>query len=190
MRKRHYHRPHHESPQELRLWAIVDSLVTDISEKEAYLAFARELAVTERFSSFVHRPSMRKPGTVLLWGQTFGKRGQSRGVGARVGKAGTVPGSRTGPCEGTVPVFPRDGARHSPRFPHAHLCPLGVKTSQTPPAFGVPGGYPPADRPKHECLGGEARTSSQSAGRAGFDRHASQARMTLYWRIRRRFALR
>ncbi len=39
--------PHHESPDELRLWAIIDSLVTDISEKEAYLAFAHELMVAE-----------------------------------------------------------------------------------------------------------------------------------------------
>jgi hypothetical protein len=57
-------RPEHQSPHELRLWAIVDSLVTDISEKEAYLAFARELAVAERSSSFVRRSSTRKPGTV------------------------------------------------------------------------------------------------------------------------------
>jgi hypothetical protein len=54
-------RPEHQSPHELRLWAIVDSLVTDISEKEAYLAFARELAVAERSSSFVRRSSSEAP---------------------------------------------------------------------------------------------------------------------------------
>ena len=35
--------PEHRNPHEMRLWAIVDSLVTDISEKEAYLAFGTSL---------------------------------------------------------------------------------------------------------------------------------------------------
>lgn len=61
MRRRHYHRPHHESPQELRLWAIVDELVPDDSQKQAYVAFARELAVAERSSSFVRRLSSNVP---------------------------------------------------------------------------------------------------------------------------------
>jgi hypothetical protein len=51
MSRRNQPMPHHESPHELRLWAIVDSLVTDISEKEAYLAFARELMFAERRSA-------------------------------------------------------------------------------------------------------------------------------------------
>ena len=61
MSRRRHHLPHHESPHELRLWAIVDSLVTDISEKEAYLAFAREVARAERASYNVHRSSLRVP---------------------------------------------------------------------------------------------------------------------------------
>ena len=64
MSSRKMPQPEHQSPHELRLWAIVDSLVTDISEKEAYLSFARELAAVQRSSLIVHRPSMRKPGTV------------------------------------------------------------------------------------------------------------------------------
>ena len=61
MSRRNQPMPHHESPHELRLWAIVDSLVTDISEKEAYLAFARELMAAERASSFVRRSSSNVP---------------------------------------------------------------------------------------------------------------------------------
>jgi len=48
MNRRKWPRPEHRSPHELRLWAIVDSLVTDISEKAAYLAFARELMLSLR----------------------------------------------------------------------------------------------------------------------------------------------
>ena len=48
MSKRNCHPPHHESPHEQRLREIVDSLVTDISEKEAYVAFAHELAISVR----------------------------------------------------------------------------------------------------------------------------------------------
>ena len=68
---------HHQSPHELRLWAIVDSLVTDISEKEAYMAFGRELAVAERSSSFVRRSTMREPGTVPA-GDTSTERREGR----------------------------------------------------------------------------------------------------------------
>ena len=57
-------RPEHQGPHELRLREIVNELVSDDSQKQAYLAFAHELAVAERSSSFVHRPTMRKPGTV------------------------------------------------------------------------------------------------------------------------------
>jgi hypothetical protein len=64
MSRRNRPQPEHRNPHELRLWAIVDSLVTDSSQKAAYLAFARELAVAERSSSFVRRATMRKPGTV------------------------------------------------------------------------------------------------------------------------------
>jgi len=64
MSRRNCHPPHHESPHEQRLREIVDELVPEDSQKRSYLAFARELAAAERSSSFVHRPSMRKPGTV------------------------------------------------------------------------------------------------------------------------------
>ena len=61
MGRRETPRPEHKGPHELRLWAIVDSLVTDISEKEAYVSFARELAAAERSSSFVRRSSSDVP---------------------------------------------------------------------------------------------------------------------------------
>ena len=61
MSRRHCHPPHRESPHELRLRAIVDSLVADSSEKAAYVAFARELVAAERSSSFVRRPSSEVP---------------------------------------------------------------------------------------------------------------------------------
>ena len=52
MSKRNCHPPHHESPHEQRLREIVDELVPDDSQKQAYLAFARELAMAQR-----HAPS-------------------------------------------------------------------------------------------------------------------------------------
>jgi hypothetical protein len=48
MSRRKRPQPEHRSPHELRLWAIVDSLVTDNSQKAAYLAFAHELMAVER----------------------------------------------------------------------------------------------------------------------------------------------
>jgi len=48
MSKRNCHPPHHESPHEMRLREIVDELVPDDSQKQAYLAFARGLAMAER----------------------------------------------------------------------------------------------------------------------------------------------
>jgi hypothetical protein len=48
MSSRTWQTPEHRSPRELRLWAIVDSLVTDSSQKAAYLAFAHELVAAER----------------------------------------------------------------------------------------------------------------------------------------------
>lgn len=57
MSRRYCEPPHHESPQELCLWAIVDSLVNYGSEKMAYLAFAQELMAAVLSSSFVHRSS-------------------------------------------------------------------------------------------------------------------------------------
>jgi hypothetical protein len=53
------HSPHRQGPHELRLWAIVDSLVTDVSEKEAYLAFARELMMAERHGRPPDSPEFR-----------------------------------------------------------------------------------------------------------------------------------
>jgi hypothetical protein len=50
MSRRHSRSSHHKSPHELRLWAIVDSVVADVSEKKAYLAFAHELMEAERRS--------------------------------------------------------------------------------------------------------------------------------------------
>jgi hypothetical protein len=68
MERREKPEPHHQSPHELRLWAIVDSLVTDISEKEAYLSFARELIVAQRRTArpgpLGGSPLCRKQGTV------------------------------------------------------------------------------------------------------------------------------
>ena len=48
MSKRNCHPPHHESPHEQRLREIVDELVPDDSQKQAYVAFARELAISLR----------------------------------------------------------------------------------------------------------------------------------------------
>jgi len=48
MSRRNCHPPRHESPHEQRLREIVDSLVTDSSQKAAYVAFARELMAAER----------------------------------------------------------------------------------------------------------------------------------------------
>jgi hypothetical protein len=62
MRGRKRQEPEHESPHELRLCAIVDSLVTDISEKEAYLAFAHELMRTLRQPPRTPRSPSAFPG--------------------------------------------------------------------------------------------------------------------------------
>jgi len=110
MSRRHCHRPHHESPQELRLWAIVDSLVTDISEKEAYLAFARELAMAQRCGIPGDSHFCRKQGTAFLRGQVFGKRGQSLEAASPT-RCGTVPISCVGRAKGTVGT---SGAERSP----------------------------------------------------------------------------
>jgi hypothetical protein len=56
--------PEHRSPHEQRLREVVSELVQEESQKAAYLAFARELAAAERLSSFVHRSTMRRLGTV------------------------------------------------------------------------------------------------------------------------------
>jgi len=48
MSKRNCHPPHHESPHEQRLREIVDELVPDDYQKQAYLSFARELAMSLR----------------------------------------------------------------------------------------------------------------------------------------------
>jgi len=61
MGRRKTPRPEHQGPHELRLREIVNELVSDDSQKQAYLAFAHELAVAERSSSFVHRPSSEVP---------------------------------------------------------------------------------------------------------------------------------
>ena len=48
MSRRNCHPPHHESPHEQHLREIVDELVPDDSQKQAYLAFALELTRTIR----------------------------------------------------------------------------------------------------------------------------------------------
>ena len=48
MSRRHCHPPHHESSHEQHLREIVDELVPDDSQKQAYLAFALELTRTIR----------------------------------------------------------------------------------------------------------------------------------------------
>jgi hypothetical protein len=66
MKRRKRQQPEHESPHEQRLREIVDVLVHDDYQKQAYLAFARE------FASSVHRvpaPDF-EPGTkrvVMKW---------------------------------------------------------------------------------------------------------------------------
>jgi len=47
MKRRKMQRPEHESPHEQRLREIVDEFVPECPEKQAYLAFARELARAE-----------------------------------------------------------------------------------------------------------------------------------------------
>ena len=69
MSRRHSQPSHHKSPHELRLWAIVDSLVTDVSEKAAYLAFAQELMYAQRRSE--------RPGS----SESRGQRPESRVAG-------------------------------------------------------------------------------------------------------------
>jgi hypothetical protein len=59
MSRRHSRPSHHESPHEPRLRAVVESLVKDSSEKEAYLAFAHELTRALRRSERQDRPEFR-----------------------------------------------------------------------------------------------------------------------------------
>jgi len=90
----------------MRLWAIVDSLVTDISEKEAYLAFAHELAAAERSSSFVHRPSSvipRKQSDSRNLSAMETRRDPSIGVGVTEGRDPSTSGAqRTGGTSGVT----------------------------------------------------------------------------------------
>jgi len=62
MSRRNCHPPHHASPHELRLWAVVDSLVRDGSEKAAYVAFARELTAAVRQPPRTPRSPSAFPG--------------------------------------------------------------------------------------------------------------------------------
>lgn len=59
MSRRKRPQPEHRSPHELRLWAVVDSLVTDSSQKTAYLAFAHELMIAQRRSARQDGPEFR-----------------------------------------------------------------------------------------------------------------------------------
>ena len=61
MSKRNCHPPHHESSHEQRLREIVDELVPDDSQKQAYLAFAHELTAVQRRAYTVHRVIPTKP---------------------------------------------------------------------------------------------------------------------------------
>ena len=67
MSRRNCHPPHHESPHEQRLREIVDELVPDDSQKQAYLAFAHELTAVQRRAYTVHRviPTKRSAGRNL-----------------------------------------------------------------------------------------------------------------------------
>jgi len=48
MSRRKRPQPEHRSPHEQRLRGIVDEIVSDDSQKQAYLAFARELTLSVR----------------------------------------------------------------------------------------------------------------------------------------------
>jgi hypothetical protein len=61
MSRQHRHPSHHESPHEQRLREIVDVLVPDDYQKQAYLTFAHEVARAERASYNVHRTTLRVP---------------------------------------------------------------------------------------------------------------------------------
>jgi hypothetical protein len=61
MSRRKRPQPEHGSPHEQRLREIVDEIVSDDSQKQAYLTFARELMAAGRSSSFVRRPSSEAP---------------------------------------------------------------------------------------------------------------------------------
>lgn len=102
MRRHSHYTPHHESPQEQRLREIVDAVVTEDAERAAYLAFARELALSLR----------RQPQAPSH--KLSAKTGDSPFVGTGLRKKGTVPRSSLSdplrdsphfPARGTVPVF-------------------------------------------------------------------------------------
>jgi hypothetical protein len=100
MSRRNCHPPHHQSPHEQQLRGIVDEIVPDDSQKQAYLAFARELALAQRHSAC--------PG--LLGGSPLHrKRGDSPGKGTRP-RSDARDASRMFPQRqragrGTCPVF-------------------------------------------------------------------------------------
>jgi hypothetical protein len=76
MSKRNCHPPHHESPHEQRLREIVDELVPEDSQKDAYVAFAMELMAVERHERLGTRSE------VVGWGQS---------PAFRTPRSGTVP---------------------------------------------------------------------------------------------------
>jgi len=95
MGRRKTSKPEHQGPHELRLREIVNELVSDDSQKQAYLAFAHELAAAERSSSFVHRsssviPRERRDSRNLAARQT----GRDPSIGVGVTK-GREPSQRT-----------------------------------------------------------------------------------------------
>jgi len=59
MSRRKRPQPEHRSPHELRLREIVNELVSDDSQKQAYLAFARELMIAQRRSARPESPEFR-----------------------------------------------------------------------------------------------------------------------------------
>jgi len=86
---------HHQSPHELRLWAFVDSLVTDNSQKAAYMAFAHELMMSIRRDSMalvIPREPIR---------QAQGRLRDSRNLAAR--ETGRDPSISVGVTKGADP---------------------------------------------------------------------------------------
>ena len=59
MSRRNCYPSHHESPHEQHMREIVDELVPDDSQKQAYISFARELTVAERRSRSPDNPEFR-----------------------------------------------------------------------------------------------------------------------------------
>ena len=91
MSRRNCHPPHHQSPHEQHLREIVDELVPDDSQKQAYLAFAHELTAVQRRACTVHRviPTKRSAGRNLA--RMPGRRDPSFLLGMTEGRDPSTP---------------------------------------------------------------------------------------------------